>query len=103
MGDDRGGFAPTTLRCRFVVRLPARPRVNVVRRRSPEGLGGAPHNPRLNRGLTGAGNPRPGQGPRVASLEDVYYSWRTAIQFKETGIPGCNLREVESASATRDS
>ena len=53
--------------------------------------------------LIGAGNSRPDIRCRGANLEDVYYSWRTAIQFKETGIPGCSLREVESASATRDS
>ena len=39
----------------------------------------------------------------LTNLEDVYYQERTAIQFKETGIPGCKQREVESASATRDS
>ena len=78
-------------------------RANVVRRGATERPGRALYNRAAADLRTGAGNPRPGQAPRVANLEDVYYQERTAIQFKETGIPGCKQREVESASATRDS
>ena len=103
MGDDRGGFALTTLGCRFVARLPARRRANVVRPEQAEAPGSAPCNRGSDPRLIGAGSLRPGQAPRVANLVDVYYSEGTAIEFKETGIPGCKQREVESASATRDS
>ena len=86
MGNDRGSFAPTTLRCRFVVLAPVRPRVNVVQREATERPNRARHNRGLDPRLIGAGNPRPGQAPRVANLEDVYYQERTAIQFEGTGI-----------------
>ena len=78
-------------------------RANVVRPEQAEAPGSAPWNRGSDPRLIGAGNSRPDIRCRGANLEDVYYSWRTAIQFKETGIPGCSLREVESASATRDS
>ena len=82
MGDDRGGFAPTTPGCHLWIRRLHGRRANVVRREATERPNRALHNPRAARGLIGAGNPRPGQAPRVANLEDVYYQERTAIKFE---------------------
>ena len=79
MGDDRGGFAPTTSGCRSVVAALHDRRANVVRREATERPGGR-HTIGAAADLrTGAGNPRPGQGCRGASLEDVYYQEGTAI------------------------
>jgi hypothetical protein len=58
MGHDRGGFAPTTSRCRSVVAPPARAfrsvGANVVQREATEGPGRAPY------------HRRPGCGPTLA-------------------------------------
>ena len=105
MGDDRGGFAPATSRCPTAVAALHDRRANVVQREATEGPSRAPYHRGSEPRLIGAGNPRPGQGCRGASLEDVYYSRQLARN--QTGKVKewcclCDLPCCEGLKAARD-
>ena len=83
MGDDRGGFAPTTPGCRlWIWRLHGR-RANVVRRRWPKGPSRARHNRGSEPRLIGAGKSGGGTCCRGVSLEDVFIKKELPFSLKK--------------------